>query len=117
MTFPLRHGTYRAYKYLSNLFFSCFIYTIRYTTGMRKIYRMLLGQHPNSTRPIGTEKTLKEAKEYILSRAYNNDYCAIYVADDENPAGELVGRWIVKNKKLTSFEKKTKPIDYKKKIF
>ena len=36
---------------------------------------------------------------------------------DENPAGELVGRWIVKNKKLTSFEKKTKPIDYKKKIF
>ena len=56
---------------------------------------MILGQDPTSTRPIGTEKTLKEAKEYILSRAYNNDYCAIYVADNENPAGELVGRYIV----------------------
>ena len=56
---------------------------------------MILGQDPNSTRPIGTEKTLKEAKEYILSRAYNNDYCAIYV----------------------SFEKKSKLIDYKKVIF
>jgi hypothetical protein len=29
----------------------------------------------------------------------------------------LVGRWIIKNKKLTSFEKKSKPIDYKKQIF
>ena len=84
---------------------------------MSKVYRMILGQDPNSTRPIGTEKTLKEAKEYILSRAYNNDYCAIYVADDNNPAGELVGRWIVKNKKLTSFERKSKPVDYKKVIF
>jgi hypothetical protein len=84
---------------------------------MSKVYRMILGQDPNSTRPIGTEKTLKEAKEYILSRAYNNDYCAIYVADNENPAGELVGRWIIKNKKLTSFEKKSKSIDYKKVIF
>ena len=84
---------------------------------MSKIYRMILGQDPNSARPIGAEKTLKEAKAYILSRAYNNDYCAIYVADDENPAGELVGRWIVKNKKLTSFEKKPKAVDYKKVIF
>ena len=84
---------------------------------MSKIYRMILGQDPNNARSIGSEKTLKDAKDYIMSRAYNNDYCAIYVADNENPAGELVGRWIIKNKKFTSFEKKSKAVDYKKQIF
>ncbi len=84
---------------------------------MSKVYRMILGQDPFSTRPIGIEKSLKEAKAYILTRSYNNDYCAIYVADDENPAGELVGRWIIKNKKFTSYEKKPKAVDYKKQIF
>ena len=78
---------------------------------------MILGQDAYSTRPIGTEKSLKEAKDYILTKAYNGDYCAIYVADNENPAGELVGRWIIKNKKFTSFEKKPKVVDYKKTIF
>ena len=37
---------------------------------MSKVYRMILGQDPFSTRPIGIEKTLKEAKAYATKLEY-----------------------------------------------
>jgi hypothetical protein len=46
---------------------------------------------------------LAKAKESAKSYALNGWYFAIYKATDENPAGELVGRWTYESGSMKKF--------------
>jgi hypothetical protein len=57
------------------------------------IYRVIIGEDWRNTKSLASCPTLAKAKESAKSYALNGWYFAIYKATDENPAGELVGRW------------------------
>ncbi len=73
-----------------------------YTSAMT-IYRVIIGEDWRNTKALSNCSTLAQAKEQAKKYALEGWYFAIYKATDENPAGELVGRWIYKNGQVRKF--------------
>lgn len=67
------------------------------------IYRVIIGEDWRNTKALSNCSTLAQAKEQAKKYALDGWYFAIYKATDENPAGELVGRWIYKNMQVKKF--------------
>ena len=77
------------------------------------IYRIVIGENWQNTKTLANCTTLTQAKENAKKYALEGWYFAIYKADDNNPMGELVGRWTYTNGKVKKFympgERSTKP--------
>jgi hypothetical protein len=77
------------------------------------IYRIVIGENWQNTKAIASCSTLSQAKESAKKYALEGWYFAIYKADDDNPMGELVGRWTYSHGRVKKFympgEKSTKP--------
>jgi hypothetical protein len=77
------------------------------------IYRIVIGENWQNTKAIASCSTLSQAKESAKKYALEGWYFAIYKADDDNPMGELVGRWTYSHGRVKKFympgERSTKP--------
>ena len=77
------------------------------------IYRIVIGENWQNTKAIASCPTLSQAKESAKKYALEGWYFAIYKATDENPVGELVGRWTYNHGRVKKFympgERSTKP--------
>ena len=67
------------------------------------IYRVIVGEDWRNTKALSNCTSLIQAKEHAKKYALNGWYFAIYKATDENPAGELVGRWTMNGLKMKKF--------------
>lgn len=72
-------------------------------TYVMTIYRVIIGEDWRNTKSLASCPTLAKAKESAKAYALNGWYFAIYKATDENPAGELVGRWIYQSGNMKKF--------------
>jgi hypothetical protein len=77
------------------------------------LYRIVIGETWEKTKSLSPCTTLIQAKESAKKYALEGWYFAIYKATDENPLGELVGRWTYNNGRVKKFymagERSTKP--------
>lgn len=77
------------------------------------LYRIVIGENWNNTKSLTPCTTLIQAKETAKKYALPGWYFAIYKATDENPLGDLVGRWIYEEGRMKKFylpgERSTKP--------
>ena len=80
------------------------------------IYRVIVGEDWRNTKALSSCTSLIQAKEHAKKYALHGWYFAIYKATDENPAGELVGRWTVDGLRIKKFympgERSTKKISF-----
>lgn len=67
------------------------------------IYRIVIGENWQKTKPLASCTTLAQAKESAKNYALDGWYFAIYKADDVNPVGELVGRWTYSQGRVKKF--------------
>ena len=67
------------------------------------IYRVIIGEDWRNTKALSNCSTLAQAKEQAKKYALEGWYFAIYKATDENPAGELVGRWTMDGLRMKKF--------------
>ena len=67
------------------------------------IYRVIVGENWRNTKALSNCTSLIQAKEHAKKYALNGWYFAIYKATDENPAGELIGRWTMDGLKMKKF--------------
>lgn len=77
------------------------------------LYRIVIGEDWRNTKSLAPCATLALAKESAKKYALEGWYFAIYKATDENPLGDLVGRWTYNQGKVKKFympgERSTKP--------
>ena len=67
------------------------------------LYRIVIGESWQNTRALSSCSTLIEAKENAKKYALEGWYFAIYKATNENPLGDLVGRWTYNKGKVKKF--------------
>ena len=67
------------------------------------IYRIVIGEDWRNTKPLSSCSTLIQAKETAKKYALEGWYFAIYKADDDNPMGDLVGRWTYSHGRVKKF--------------
>ena len=73
-----------------------------YTYAMT-IYRVIIGEDWRNTKALSNCTSLTQAKEHAKKYALDGWYFAIYKCTDENPLGELVGRWTMKQNQMKKF--------------
>ena len=67
------------------------------------IFRVVIGEDWRNTKTLASCSTLTQAKENAKKFALEGWYFAIYKATNENPLGDLVGRWTYNNGKIKKF--------------
>jgi len=67
------------------------------------LYRIVIGEDWRNTKSLSSCTTLSQAKETAKKYALENWYFAIYKATDENPLGDLVGRWTYSQGRVKKF--------------
>ena len=67
------------------------------------IYRVVIGEDWRNTKALSNCTTLAQAKENAKKYALEGWYFAIYKATDENPLGDLVGRWTYSGGRVKKF--------------
>ncbi len=67
------------------------------------LYRIVIGEDWRNTKSLSPCTTLIQAKETAKKYALDGWYFAIYKATDENPLGDLVGRWTYSQGRIKKF--------------
>lgn len=67
------------------------------------LYRIVIGETWEKTKSLASCTSLIQAKETAKKYALEGWYFAIYKATDENPLGELVGRWTYSHGRVKKF--------------
>ena len=67
------------------------------------LFRVIVGEDWRNTKALSNCTSLIQAKEYAKKYALHGWYITIYKATDENPLGELVGRWTMDGLRMKKF--------------